>query len=61
MSSSTECYCGDSYGSYGLAKDNGVSCDISCPNEKNEVCGGDNANWIYVTGFNSKLKKKKQF
>ena len=43
-----ECYCGNTYGSYGLASQHGFSCGMSCPNNNNETCGGSNANEIYL-------------
>ncbi len=44
---STECYCGETYGSYGNATSQGKSCKIPCINNKNETCGGAYANSIY--------------
>ena len=44
---SLECYCGDTYGYYGLASTLGVFCNRPCPNNLNEICGGENANSIY--------------
>ena len=44
---SDECYCGNTYGSYGTASSQGITCDKPCPNKQNEICGGGNANSIY--------------
>ncbi len=46
----TECYCGMGYGSQGTASTNGLSCNVACPNNANEICGGGDANSIYASG-----------
>jgi hypothetical protein len=43
----TQCFCGKTYGKYGLAN----SCTFSCPGEAIEGCGGNYANSVYKTGF----------
>ena len=45
-----ECYCGNTYGLYGLASNFGLSCDSKCPNNRLEMCGGGDANSVYATG-----------
>jgi hypothetical protein len=35
---------------YGSQGKNGISCDMTCPNNANEICGGGNANSIYTSG-----------
>ena len=40
-----ECYCGRQYGVYGKAESN--KCNIPCPNNKTEICGGIRTNSIY--------------
>lgn len=45
-----ECYCGNSYGSYGTASSRGVSCNLACSSNSNEICGGSCANSIYMCG-----------
>jgi len=42
---SGNCFCGNSYGSYGLAP----NCDMACNANANEICGGSDANSIYST------------
>ncbi len=39
------------YGSYGLSG----NCNANCPKNKNEICGGSNANSIYSTCIKSKI------
>jgi len=41
-----ECYCGGSYGKYGLGQ-----CDSPCKEHQNTTCGGHSANSVYSTGF----------
>ncbi len=50
-----ECYCGNEYGKYGMASSRGLSCNMSCPNNPNEICGAGNANSIYFTNWPSKI------
>jgi hypothetical protein len=50
---SNECYCGETYGSYGNATSQGRQCDIPCINNKDEICGGACANSIYKIDSNS--------
>ena len=38
------------YGSQGLASTFGYSCNMACPNNANEICGGGGANSIYTSG-----------
>jgi len=46
LQSETECYCGQSYGSYGES----YFCSIDCP-VGNEKCGGYLSNSIYKTDY----------
>ncbi|XP_013393429.1 uncharacterized protein LOC106161105 isoform X2 [Lingula anatina] len=39
------CRCGNSYGTYGKTSDS--ECDMSCPGEGSEICGGDWRNVVY--------------
>jgi hypothetical protein len=48
----SECYCGSSYGSYGLASATGRVCDMSCSINFGQICGGGFANSIYLTDPN---------
>jgi hypothetical protein len=43
---SSHCFCGNSYGRYGISK----KCDYKCTGNKGEVCGGYWANSVYTTG-----------
>jgi hypothetical protein len=45
----TECFCGNSYGSQGLASHHGRGCDRACPGNSAQTCGGTNANSVYAT------------
>ena len=45
-----ECFCGDSYGSYGTATSRNRRCDFKCSKDKREMCGGDHANAVYCSG-----------
>ncbi len=38
------------YGSQGQASTNGLSCNMACPNNVNEICGGAGAISIYTSG-----------
>ena len=51
---SNECYCGNVFGTYGLAINSGYSCNMPCTGNSNEICGGGNANSIYLTSIPSK-------
>ena len=42
---SNDCYCGNSYGKYGLAANKGYKCNKPCPNSLTDACKGDNANY----------------
>ena len=42
---SAECYCSNTYGSYGLA----TNCNMPCLGNRIQVCGGDYANSVYST------------
>ena len=42
---SHQCFCGNSYGSYGLA----TNCNMNCAGNTNEICGGYSTNSIYST------------
>jgi len=39
----TQCFCGNSYGSYGRA----TNCDMECSGDKSQMCGGSWANSVY--------------
>ena len=42
-----DCYCGNSFGSYGTASSvPGRSCNVTCPNQQTEMCGGLSANLV---------------
>ena len=41
-----ECFCGNGFGKYGTK--NEMLCNMPCPNDPNEVCGGPEANSIYL-------------
>jgi hypothetical protein len=43
----SECYCGNTYGLYGTAESKGKSCNMTCSNNLNETCGGENANSVF--------------
>ena len=45
-----ECFCGDSYGSYGTAESNKLKCDIKCSIDRRQICGGYHTNSVYCTG-----------
>ena len=45
------CYCGNTYGSIGLASSHGLSCNMYCTGNSTQVCGGINANSIYMLGI----------
>jgi hypothetical protein len=44
---SDECYCGNTYGSYGNATSQGKLCNYTCTKNNKETCGGEFANSIY--------------
>ena len=46
---SYQCFCGNEFGSYGLASTKGFACDMQCSNDPSEICGGSWANSIYST------------
>ncbi|KAK7496493.1 hypothetical protein BaRGS_00012145 [Batillaria attramentaria] len=43
------CYCGNSYGRYGISPD----CNLKCRNQPQFICGGLAANFVYTTGLTS--------
>ena len=45
-----ECFCADSFGSYGTAESRGRRCDMTCIKNRRRTCGGDHANAVYCTG-----------
>ena len=45
---SSQCFCGNSYGLYGLA----TNCNMACNGNSNEICGGNWANSVYLTACN---------
>lgn len=45
-----QCFCGNSYGSYGTA----TNCNVTCSANPNENCGGFWANSVYYTSLYSK-------
>ena len=47
------CFCGNKYGSYGLASSS-LQCNMNCTGNSNETCGGILRNQIYRT-FNGDL------
>ena len=44
-SSRAQCFCDNSFGSYGLS----TNCGSSCGANQNEICGGSWANAVYST------------
>ena len=50
-----ECFCGNEYGKYGKASSKGFNCDMPCPNNPNEICGGPGANSIYLINWPSNI------
>ncbi len=48
--SRSQCFCGNSYGTYGLS----TQCNMTCSGNKNEICGGIWANAIYATRLECK-------
>jgi len=46
---SVECYCGNTFGSYGTAASKSYACNAACPNNTNQICGGNAANSVYLT------------
>ncbi len=44
------CFCGNTYGSYGLASSS-QQCNMSCSGDSNEMCGGLLYNQIYGTVY----------
>ena len=59
---SEQCFCGNSYGVYGLS----ANCNMQCKGNPNEICGGTWANSVYSTQcsqgkffFERKLVRKK--
>ena len=49
------CFCGDSYGKFGLASSINRICDMSCSGDSAQICGGSNANSIYKVPTKSKF------
>ena len=45
LQNGTKCFCGNSYGRYGPDK-----CNVRCPNDFQDVCGGELKNSVYETG-----------
>lgn len=45
-----QCYCGNSYGSYGKS-----ICNTKCRGNSTQICGGDWANSVYDVSVVSKL------
>ncbi len=37
------CYCGNSYGKYGMSED----CGVACLGDDNQLCGGFSSNYVY--------------
>ena len=50
---SAECYCGNTYGSYGTASSRGKSCNMACPNKTTDICGGAGVNSVYMKNCTS--------
>jgi hypothetical protein len=44
---SVSCLCGDSYDHYGTAN----NCDMACPGDSSEICGGFGSNSVFATGL----------
>lgn len=44
---SSECWCGNSYGLYGVKPTN--ECNMPCAGNEGEMCGGANRNSVYTT------------
>ena len=44
---SAHCFCGNSYGRLGPAR----NCDMRCTGNSGEICGGSWANSVYSTGL----------
>jgi hypothetical protein len=44
---SSQCYCGNKYGSYGTAQSKGKTCNRTCTKSVNDICGGLFANSVY--------------
>lgn len=40
------CLCGNTYGKFGAAS----NCNMACTGDRNQICGGSNANSVYATG-----------
>lgn len=40
------CYCGESYGSYGISN----NCTVLCSGDNSTICGGESANSIFDNG-----------
>ena len=58
MALRSNCVCGNSYGTYGMALDS--KCNVPCNAKTAEICGGTLTNSIYATGLkplNSNIKK----
>ncbi len=49
-----ECYCGNTYATYGLASINGKLCNSTCSANTQEICGGPYANSIYLNTCSGK-------
>ncbi len=49
---SKACFCGNSYGKYGTAS----NCDMPCPGNSGQICGGGWANSVYVVKTSPALK-----
>ena len=47
--SDSSCGCGNTYGINGFARNRGYACDMLCPNNGDEICGGAFALSIYKT------------
>ncbi len=45
---SNQCFCGNSYGKFGIASSINRVCDIPCKGNSKQICGGAYANSIYV-------------
>lgn len=44
-----DCYCANSYSRYGILPD--MECNITCPGNLNENCGGNMKLSVYTTGY----------
>ena len=53
----SHCFCGNSYGKYGQLPES--RCNVTCPGDHSQICGGPGANSVYGLRRNSVYRKSK--